>query len=63
MCQFCGDKWDRDHKQKCKVWGKLNAIFSSQDQETIDIQSKSDKDHDNDLIKCSLDLVKDADVC
>ena len=19
LCRFCGEKWDRDHKQKCKV--------------------------------------------
>ena len=38
-------------------------FFSLQDQETVYIQSKSYEDHDNDLIKRSLDIVKDADVC
>ena len=45
------------------MWGKLNAIFSLQDQETVDIQFESDEDHDHDFIKCSLDIVKDANVC
>ena len=45
------------------MWGKLNVIFSLQDQEIVDMQFESDEDHDNDFIKCSLDIVKDADVC
>ena len=29
LCQFCEEKWDKDHKRTCKVWGKLNAIFGA----------------------------------
>jgi hypothetical protein len=32
LCRFSGEKWDRNHGQKCKVWGKLNAIFIAQDE-------------------------------
>ena len=27
LCWFCGDKWDKNHIVKCKVYGKLNVIF------------------------------------
>lgn len=27
FCQFCGEKWDKDHEQRCSVQGKLHAIF------------------------------------
>ena len=30
LCRLCGDEWDKNHMMKCKVWGKLNAIFSAQ---------------------------------
>jgi hypothetical protein len=30
LCRFCGEPWERTHRQKCKVWGKLNAIFCAQ---------------------------------
>ena len=31
LCRLCGDKWDKNHTTKCKVWGKLNAIFMVQE--------------------------------
>ena len=32
LYRFCGDKWDKNHRTKCKVWGKLNVIFSAQEE-------------------------------
>jgi len=62
LCQFCGDKWDRDHKQRCKVWGKLNAIFSAQEKMVVKVTSESDREQETELVKHSLNLLGDADV-
>jgi len=29
LYRLCGEKWDKNHINKCKVWGKLNVIFVS----------------------------------
>jgi len=46
--KFCGEEWDKNHLTKCKVWGKLNAIFVSQDQ--MGEEDESNKDVEMDLI-------------
>jgi len=58
LCKFCGEKWDKNHRNKCKVWGKLNAIFVSQDQ--IEEKDASDKDEEMDLITHSLELLLES---
>ena len=30
LYRFCGKPWDKNHKEKCVVWGKLSAIFAAQ---------------------------------
>jgi len=62
LCRSCGDKWDKDHKQKCKVWGKLNAVFSAQWQRAVKLTSELDGEQENEIIKHSLNLIMDADV-
>jgi len=52
LYKFCGEKWDKNHKNKCKVWGKLNVIFVSQD--LMEEKDDSDKDEEMDLITLSL---------
>jgi len=54
LCRFCGEKWDKNHRTKCKFWKKLNVIFVSQNK-TGD-EDDSDKHFDMYLITQSLDL-------
>jgi len=60
LCRFCGEKWDKNHINKCKVWGKLNAIFVSQDQ--LEEKDASDKDEEMDLITHNLKLLHESPV-
>ena len=50
LCRFCGEKWDMDHKQQCKVWGKLTAIFSAQDNMTAEFTSEDEREQETELV-------------
>lgn len=60
LCRFCGEKWDKNHRNKCKVWGKLHVIFVSQDQ--MKEKDASDKDAEMNLITQSLELLHESSV-
>ena len=45
LCRFCGELWDKNHKEKCVVWGKLSAIFVAQG-ETSE-ESKEEEEQEN----------------
>ena len=60
LCRFCGEKWEKIHRNKCKVWKKLNALFVSQDK--MEEKDDSDKDDEMDLITHSLELLPESIV-
>jgi len=54
----CEDKRDKNHRVKCKVWGRLNATFSAQDQ----MEDMVNSDSDWNFLEQSLDLRDDLQV-
>ena len=59
---FRGDKWDKNHRTKCKVWGKLNAIFSAQDEINAEMMQNNDCEDEKAIIDGSIDMIQDVDV-
>nr|KYP66559.1 hypothetical protein KK1_012855 [Cajanus cajan] len=62
LCRFCGDKWDKNHKMKCKVWGKLNAIFSAQEEIAEDIMQDKDCEEEQAIVDRSIAMIQDEEV-
>jgi len=62
LCRFYGDKWDKIHRTKCKVWGKLNAIFSAQEEIDAKMMQKNDCEDKQAIIDSNIDMIQDADV-
>jgi len=42
LCRFYGEPWDKNHKQKCVVWGKLSAIFVAQGEASKDSEEEEE---------------------
>jgi len=63
VCRFFEEKWDKDHKRTCKVWGKLNAIFGAQDQILVNPSRDTEDEQNVELIVNSLEIVREADSC
>ena len=62
LCRFCGDKWDKNLRTKCKVWGKLNAIFSAQEEIDAKMMQKNDCEDKQAIIDSNIDMIQGADV-
>ena len=45
LCRFCGEPWDKNHREKCVVWGKLSAIFTAQGEASE--ESEEEEEHEN----------------
>jgi len=59
---FRGDKWDKNHRTKCKVWGKLNVIFSTQEEIDVEMMQKNNCEDEQAIIASNIDRIQDADV-
>ena len=55
LCRLCGDKWDKNHTTKCKVWGKLNAIFFAQEEIDVERMQTNDCEDEQAIIDSSID--------
>jgi len=62
LCRFCGDKWDKNHRMKYKVWGKLNSIFFAQEEIEADIVQNIDCEEEQAIIHSKVDMIQDANV-
>lgn len=58
--QILWQKWDKNHRFKSEVWGKLNDIFFAQEGSDEAVNSNSEKEQDNDMTEQSLQLVNDS---
>ena len=45
LCRFCGEPWDKNHKEKCVVWGKLSAIFAARGEASKESEEEEEQEN------------------
>ena len=45
LCRFCGELWDKNHKEKCVVWGKLSAIFAARGEASKESEEEEEQEN------------------
>ena len=45
LYRFCGELWDKNHREKCAIQGKLSAIFAAQGEASE--ESKEEEEQEN----------------
>ena len=47
LCRFCGEPWDKNHREKCVVWGKLSVIFTAQGEASEESEEEEEHETNN----------------